>query len=145
MTATPSRQSARAPLSRSEVMRRVKSRDTTPELRVRRALRAAGLTGYRLHRADLPGRPDIAFVGRRRALFVHGCFWHGHSCPRGARAPKSNGAYWRKKIDRNRRRDAQQRDALAALGWRVLVLWECELREPDATLEARLSAFVLGA
>ena len=128
-------------MDRSEVMRRVTGRDTGPERIVRRLLREAGLTGYRLHRRDLPGRPDIAFVGRRRAVFVHGCFWHGHDCPRGARAPKTNAAYWRAKIERNRARDAETVAALAARGWRTLTVWECQTRDPDA-LRARLAAFV---
>jgi DNA mismatch endonuclease (patch repair protein) len=127
-------------MDRSEVMRRVKARDTGPERRVRALLREAGLTGYRLDRRDLPGRPDVAFIGRRAAIFVHGCFWHGHDCPRGARAPKANAAYWGAKIARNRARDAAAEAALAAMGWRVLTVWECGLR--DAGLSARLAAFV---
>lgn len=127
-------------MDRSAVMARVRGRDTGPELAVRRALRAEGLTGYRLHRADLPGRPDVAFIGRRAAIFVHGCFWHGHDCPRGARAPKTNAAYWRAKIARNRARDAAALAALEAQGWRALVVWECALRRPD--LGPRLAAWV---
>lgn len=118
-------------------MRRVKGRDTSPERRVRAALRRLGAVGYRLHRPDLPGRPDIAFIGRKRALFVHGCFWHGHSCKRGARTPKANAAYWIAKIDRNKARDAAAQTALRRAGWRVLVVWECELKDEDA-VERRL-------
>ena len=129
-------------MDRSAVMRRVKGRDTAPELRVRAMLRAAGLTGYRLHRRDLPGRPDIAFIGRRAAIFVHGCFWHGHDCPRGARAPKANAAYWTAKIARNRARDTAAKAALETAGWRVLTVWECALRDP--TLPETLAAFVGG-
>jgi DNA mismatch endonuclease Vsr len=129
-------------VDRAEVMRRVRGRDTGPERAARRLLRAEGLTGYRLDRRDLPGRPDIAFIGRRAAIFVHGCFWHGHDCPRGARAPKANAAYWCAKIARNRARDAAALAALAAAGWRVMVVWECGLRAPD--LGARLAAFVRG-
>lgn len=77
-------------MSRSENMRRIRSTDTAAELVVRRALRSLGYTGYRLHRRDVPGRPDVAFVGRRKAIFVHGCFWHGHDCAEGVRKPKSN-------------------------------------------------------
>ena len=117
-------------------MRRVGSADTTPERAVRRLLTALGLR-YRLQRKDLPGRPDIVFPGRRTALFVHGCFWHGHDCPRGARAPKTNADYWRAKIARNRARDGDTTEALMALGWRVLTVWECELKDPDA-VSARL-------
>ena len=124
---------------RSDTMRAVKGRDTGPERAVRAVLRRFA-PGYRLDRRDLPGRPDIAYLGRKTAIFVHGCFWHGHDCARGARAPKANAAYWAQKIARNRARDAAAGAALAALGWRVLTLWECELKRDD--LEARLRAFV---
>lgn len=92
-------------------MRAVKGRDTGPELAVRRMLHARGYR-YRLHRKDLPGKPDMTFPSRRKVVFVHGCFWHGHSCPRGARMPKTNADYWRAKIGRNRERDEAQRAAL---------------------------------
>lgn len=131
----------RGGMNRSEVMRRVKSADTTPERVVRQALRAIGRPGYRLQRKDLPGRPDIAYLKLRCAIFVHGCFWHGHSCKRGAREPKSNADYWRAKIARNRRRDAEAQAALSRAGWRVLVVWECEIRDRDGLL-ARLRAFL---
>lgn len=119
-------------MDRSEVMRRVRRRDTTPEMRVRAALRGLGWTGYRLDRGDLAGRPDIVFLGRRIAIFVHGCFWHGHDCPRGARTPTTNAEYWRAKIARNRARDVASQAALTDAGWRVLVVWECETRNADA-------------
>ena len=124
---------------RSAVMRRVKGRDTAPELAVRRILRAAGI-GYRLGGAGLPGRPDLVMKGRRVAVFVHGCFWHGHDCARGARKPKANAAYWSAKIERNRARDAAARDALEAGGWRVVTVWECEMKAAD--FPARLVAEV---
>lgn len=124
-------------------MARVKARDTTPERTVRRLLRDEGWTGYRLDRRDLPGRPDIAFIGRRRAIFVHGCFWHGHECKRGAREPKTNADYWRAKIARNRARDAASISALEARGWCALVIWECELKDRE-TAARRLSAFMTG-
>jgi len=123
---------------RSAVMRAVKSQDTGPELAVRRLLREFA-PGYRLHRADLPGKPDIVYGRLRLAIFVHGCFWHGHDCARGARAPKANAEYWRGKIARNRARDGRNLEALAGLGWRTLVVYECELKEP-AALRARLGA-----
>jgi DNA mismatch endonuclease (patch repair protein) len=123
---------------RSAVMRRVKGRDTAPELKVRRLLHRLGAR-FRLHRKDLPGAPDIVLPGRRLAIFVHGCFWHGHDCARGARVPKQNRDYWLGKVGRNRERDAANRTALEALGWRVETLWECELKD-WATLEARLRA-----
>ncbi len=125
------------PEKRSAVMRRVKGRDTAPELKVRKTLTALGAR-YRLHRADLPGKPDIVLPGRRLAIFVHGCFWHGHDCARGARLPKQNRGYWLAKVDRNRARDITHRAALNAQGWRVETLWECELKD-DGTLKDRLS------
>ena len=126
--------------TRSQVMRRVKGADTTPELVVRRALTRLGAR-YRLHRKDLPGKPDIVMPGRRLAIFVHGCFWHGHDCARGARVPKQNRDYWVGKVGRNVARDARNAEALAAAGWRVEVVWECELKDA-AALESRLSALL---
>ena len=121
---------------RSAIMRAVKSRDTGPELQVRKLLRAIA-PGYRLNRADLPGKPDIVYAGRKLAIFVHGCFWHGHDCPRGARAPKANAEYWQGKIARNRARDEKTLAAYAAMSWRTLVIFECELKDSGA-LSARL-------
>ncbi len=123
---------------RSAIMRAVKSRDTGPELRVRKLL-AKLAPGYRLCRADLPGKPDIAYGKRKLAIFVHGCFWHGHDCARGARTPKTNRPYWQDKIARNRARDAAHAKALAGLGWRTLAVHECELADL-AALERRLGA-----
>lgn len=125
------------PEQRSAVMRRVKNKGTTPELTVRRALTRLGAR-YRLHRKDLPGSPDIVLAGRKLAIFVHGCFWHGHTCARGARVPKQNRDYWVAKVGRNTARDGQNRAALETRGWRVLTLWECELRD-EAALAATLS------
>lgn len=119
-------------------MRRVKGRATAPEMAVRRLIWSLG-GRYRLNCADLPGKPDIALAGRRLVVFVHGCFWHGHDCRRGARTPKANRAYWQDKIDANRRRDAAAQAALSAAGWRVETVWECELRDLPA-LRARLAA-----
>lgn len=132
-----------SPEKRSAVMRRVKGRDTTPELKVRKALTALGVR-YRLNRKDLPGSPDVVMPGRKLALFVHGCFWHGHDCARGARVPKANRDYWVAKVGRNRARDAAAEQALAARGWRVETLWECDLKDPDG-LEARLRALLAEA
>lgn len=126
--------------ARAAVMRAVRARDTGPERAVRRMLHAMGYR-FRLHRADLPGRPDVVFPARRKAVLVHGCFWHGHACARGARAPKRNAAYWSAKIARNAARDAADAAALAARGWTALVVWECALCEP-AALEAALAAFL---
>ena len=122
------------PEKRSAVMRRVKGRDTSPELKVRRLLTGLGAR-YRLHRKDLPGRPDVVMPGRRLAIFVHGCFWHGHDCVRGGRVPKANRDYWLGKVGRNRERDGDSRAALEAAGWRVEVIWECELKDEAALLE----------
>lgn len=128
------------PAERSAIMRAVKGRDTAPEIAVRAILRKFA-PGYRLHRKDIPGNPDIAFVGRKLAIFVHGCFWHGHDCPRGARSPKANADYWRAKIARNRARDAAHQTALATQGWRALTIWECELKD-RAAVEEKLREFL---
>lgn len=95
---------------------------------------------YRLHRKDLPGKPDIAFVGRRKAILVHGCFWHGHECPKG-RLPKSRVGYWMPKLAKNRERDRRNEEWLLSLGWSVLVVWECETVDAEA-LSLRLQAFL---
>ena len=118
-------------------MRAVKSRDTGAERAVRALLRPIA-PGYRLNRSDLPGKPDIAYGRLKLAIFVHGCFWHGHDCARGARAPKANADYWRAKIARNRARDQKTLGAYAAMGWRTLVVYECELKN-KAALMARLA------
>jgi DNA mismatch endonuclease (patch repair protein) len=123
------------PEKRSAVMRRVKARDTTPELKVRKLLTGLGLR-YRLHRKDLPGAPDIVMPGRRLAIFVHGCFWHGHDCARGARVPKQNRDYWTAKIGRNRARDERTRAELHERGWTPLVIWECELKDEEGLKQA---------
>lgn len=117
------------PAKRSAVMRRIKGRDTGPEMAVRRILRAAGV-GYRLGGRGLPGRPDLVMQGRGAVVFVHGCFWHGHDCARGSRQPKANADYWTAKIGRNRDRDARNEQALADAGWRVVTVWECEMKTP---------------
>lgn len=127
------------PEQRSAVMRRIKGRDTGPERRARAILRAAGI-GYRLGGQGLPGRPDLVMKGRRVAVFVHGCFWHGHDCARGARQPKSNADYWIAKIGRNRARDAVNTTRLAEDGWAVVTVWECAMRTPD--FDARLAAVI---
>ena len=127
---------------RSAVMRAVKSSDTGPERAVRAAARAAGFARrYRLDGRGLPGKPDLVFSSLRKAVFVHGCFWHAHDCKRGARAPKDNAAYWSAKIARNRARDASVLKALKQTGWGALVVWECETRDPGA-LAAKLKRFL---
>lgn len=123
-------------------MRAVKSQDTTPEMVVRRLVHGLGFR-YRLHRRDLPGKPDIVLPGRRKVVFVHGCFWHGHECKRGARPPKENADYWGPKIARNAERDNAHVTALQQAGWEVLTVWECETKVRDReALERRLLAFL---
>lgn len=122
-------------------MRRVKGKDTSIELAIRRLLQSMDQRGYRLHRTDIPGKPDITWIGRKLALFIHGCFWHGHNCPRGARIPKIHRTYWQTKIEKNRQRDAVHQEALRSSGWRVLILWECDLNDKRKTTR-KLSRFL---
>ena len=125
-----------SPARRSEIMRAVKSRNTSPERRVRSAAHRLGLR-FRLHRSDLPGSPDLLFPKRRKALFVHGCFWHRHeNCP-GATTPKTNTDYWSRKFQRNMERDREVVRKLEEGGWKVLVIWECETKAPE-TIEVFL-------
>ena len=126
-------------IDRSEIMRAVKSRDTKPEMIVRRLVHGLGYR-YRLHRPDLPGKPDLTFPGRRKVVFVHGCFWHGHDCARGARVPNNNRDYWIAKIARNKAREAEDCDRLRDMGWSILTVWECETK--SAGLEPCLRAFL---
>lgn len=113
---------------RRRTMQAVKAKDTAPEMMVRRLAHRLGYR-YRLHRRDLPGTPDLVFPARRKVILVNGCFWHGHDCARGARRPKQNANYWREKISRNEERDAKARESLQLMGWNILVIWECELKE----------------
>lgn len=122
-------------------MRSVKGKNTSPELKVRKLLLAANLKGYRLHRKDVPGCPDIAFMGRRKAIFVHGGFWHGHKCPRGRRIPTTNADYWVLKIAKNVKRDSDSERLMAAQGWRFMVVWECELKDLES-LSRKLRVFL---
>ena len=116
---------------RSALMARIRSKDTTPELVLRRMLHRRGYR-YLLHDRRLPGAPDLVFPSRRAVIFVHGCFWHGHEC-KIARIPKSNLDYWNNKLARNRQRDETHRRNLRRLGWRVLVVWECATRASSPT------------
>lgn len=122
--------------SRSDIMRAVKRAHTRPEIVVRQALHALGLR-FRLHRRDLPGSPDIVLPKFRTVVFVHGCFWHRHSDCRYATTPKSRQEYWLPKFEANVERDARKEAQLRELGWRVLVMWECETKSLEA-LEVRL-------
>jgi len=130
------------PYRRSENMRRIKSKGMKPELAVRGLAHRLGYR-YRLHRKDLPGKPDLVFDPARKAIFMHGCFWHGHDDPacRDGRAPRSNEGYWLPKLTRNKERDAASVAALKAAGWHVLVVWECETRDAEG-LRARLESFL---
>lgn len=118
-------------------MSRIRSRNTKPEMIVRRMLTAAGLR-YRLHRAGLPGKPDIVLGPRRTLIFVHGCFWHQHPGCREATMPTGNREFWLAKLTGNAARDQRHRTALRKLGWRVIVIWECETRQPER-LQKRLA------
>lgn len=119
-------------------MQSVKTKDTGPELIVRRTLFAGGYR-YRLHRRDLPGSPDIVFPGRKKAIFVHGCFWHGHECSKGG-GSKSRLEYWGPKIEANRARDIRSEVALRTIGWDVATVWQCELRDLEEVI-ARLRIY----
>ena len=121
-------------------MARVRSADTSPELAVRKLLHRLGYR-FRLHRRDLPGTPDICFPGRRKAIFVHGCFWHRHEGCRRTTTPRTRRSFWTEKFRDNVARDRGNLNDLAALGWSVLVIWECETADPE-TLASRLAGFL---
>jgi DNA mismatch endonuclease, patch repair protein len=123
------------PEQRSALMSRVRTRDTAPELTLRRALWKAGVRGWRLHPRAVPGKPDLAWIGRRVAIFVDGAFWHGH--PDYYRG--QSGPFWDEKIARNRRRDAEVNDQLQALGWRVLRFWDFEVQKSPEQCAARVA------
>ncbi|MCY4579222.1 MAG: very short patch repair endonuclease [Chloroflexi bacterium] len=125
---------------RSRIMAQVKSKDTKPEMTVRRLLHGLGYR-YRLHRQDLPGRPDLVFPSRRKIVFVNGCFWHRHSgCVR-ATVPATNREFWSAKFERNRDRDRRNYALLADRGWGVMTVWECELQDLP-TLAGSLISFL---
>lgn len=126
---------------RSALMKRVRQSNTAPELEVRRWLHSRGWR-YRLHSKGLPGTPDIVFPARRAALFVNGCFWHGHDCKFG-RAPKSRPDFWIPKLAANRERDARKIRELVAAGWRAMTVWQCSLGDRDATVAA-IEEFLIG-
>jgi DNA mismatch endonuclease, patch repair protein len=129
-TATRKRSDNLTPAQRSRTMSRVRSEDTGPELMVRRMVHRMGFR-FRLHRRDLPGSPDMVLPRLHKVIFIHGCFWHGHDCKAGRKKAKTNARYWADKIGRNKTRDARARKSLSGLGWRSLVIWECELRKPE--------------
>lgn len=125
---------------RSWIMSRVRAKDTCPELAVRSLTHRLGYR-FRLHCKDLPGKPDLVFAARKKVIFVHGCFWHGHKCARGRRLPKAHQSYWCEKIRRNVGRDAEHERDLVCMGWRTLVIWECQTRDPE-TLGAAITRFL---
>ena len=126
-------------MDRSKMMAAVRSKDTQPEMLVRRLVHGMGYR-YRLHRSNLPGKPDLVLPSRRKIIFVHGCFWHQHTC-RGAHLPKSNTSYWGPKLERNRARDKKHLKALRSMGWKCLVVWECELKNLER-VRLRISRFL---
>jgi len=125
---------------RSRIMSLIKPKNTRPELQLRRIVYGAGYR-YRLHGVQLPGKPDLVFAGRRKVIFVHGCFWHRHDQCALARLPKSNQDFWRTKLERNKERDASDYRRLREMGWEVMVVWECELRDSGRVLQ-RITRFL---
>jgi DNA mismatch endonuclease (patch repair protein) len=129
-----------SPAERSKRMSLVRSKDTRPEMIVRRLVHSLGYR-YRLHQRCLPGAPDLVFASRRRVIFIHGCFWHQHSCANGNRMPKSRINFWRKKLEGNVARDRRVVRNLRRTGWRALTLWECQLKNLKRLTE-RIAAFL---
>lgn len=128
---------------RKQIMSHVRSKNTSPEVKLRSILHRNGYR-FRLNRKDLPGKPDIVLPKYKAVIFVHGCFWHGHNCKRGQR-PKTNMEFWNKKIEGNMQRDKLDVTKLMKLGWRVLIVWECELKKQNQdVLLLRLKNFLLG-
>ena len=131
-----------APEKRHEIMQNVKTKNTAPEIKLRSLLHKNGFR-FRVNRKDLPGKPDIVLPKYRAVIFVHGCFWHGHDCPRGQR-PQTNADFWNQKIDRNVIRDKSDVSLLESLGWRVLIVWECVIKKKnEAVLLSRVKEFLL--
>ena len=130
------------PERRSQIMANIRSKDMKPEMVVRKTVHRLGYR-YRLHRRDLPGTPDLTFPCRKKVIFVHGCFWHWHDAPdcKIARLPKSNPDYWRPKLERTRSRGNKHIENLKSLGWEVLVIWECQLKDKEALIR-RLQEFL---
>ena len=129
-----------SPKQRRYCMSRIRGKDTKPEMIVRKLVFALGFR-YRLHVRDLPGCPDLVFPAKRKAILVHGCFWHRHSCSNGRVVPRTRRAFWLKKLEGNKKRDARNRRALRKKGWDVLVIWECQTDRTERLIE-RLHAFL---
>ena len=128
------------PRKRSEIMSRIRGRGTKPEVIVRRIAHRLGFR-FRLHRKDLPGRPDMVFPRHRAVIMVHGCFWHRHPGCKHASAPKTRESFWKNKLEDNVARDRRNETALRDLGWRVLVIWECETKDSE-TVADRIESFL---
>ena len=126
-------------MDRSENMRAIRGKNSVPEITVRKLVHGLGYR-FRLHRADLPGKPDLVFPARRKVIFVHGCFWHSHACKAGL-VPNSNREFWSQKLGRNKDRDMQNLQDLTSIGWDSLVIWQCELKQLDAVQE-RITKFL---
>jgi DNA mismatch endonuclease, patch repair protein len=123
-------------------MSHIRSKNTLLEITVRRLVHGMGYR-YRLHGRNLPGKPDLVFAGRRKVIFVHGCFWHGHNCKQGKRTPKTNVEFWTEKLSRNKHRDTRTKTALRRLGWKVLVIWQCQCKDVEE-IGRRIAAFLEG-
>ncbi len=134
----PSETDIYSPAKRSLIMSKVRSKGTAPELAVRAALRMLRVN-YRVNRKDLPGRPDIVISAKRLVIFVHGCFWHGHDCPKGLKLPQKNFEFWNNKIAETKIRDKVRINSLAEIDWRAAVVWECQTRNRDGLLQLLLS------
>ena len=119
---------------RSKIMSKITGKDTKPELIIRKALFSEGYR-YRLHRKDLPGKPDIVFTSRKKVIFINGCFWHGHNCKR-ATLPATNKDFWKKKIDGNKKRDKKNLSKLKSMGWKTLTIWQCKIKKK--TIEVQI-------
>lgn len=129
-----------SPEERRKHMQKIRSKDTQPELFVRRILHALGYR-YRTHVAEIPGSPDIVFTKRRKIIYIHGCFWHAHASCKLSHIPKTRSDYWRKKLAKNAERDSRNIEAATKLGWECLILWECELSDRDE-VQKRLIEFL---
>ncbi|HJW92007.1 MAG TPA: DNA mismatch endonuclease Vsr [Thermoanaerobaculia bacterium] len=130
-----------SPAQRRKNMQRIRSKDTKPELRIRQLVHSLGYR-FRLHRRVLPGSPDLVFASRQKVIFVHGCYWHMHSCRFGRVVPATNAKFWQEKRDGNKKRDERKHRALRSLGWSILVVWECQLK--DGKLTDRIRRFLDG-
>lgn len=133
-----------SPSRRSENMRAIRAKNTTPEMVVRRLVYSLGFR-YRLHGAHLPGKPDLVFSGLKKVIFIHGCFWHSHARCKEAHVPKTRQDYWAPKLNRNKTRDVENRRKLRVMGWDVLVLWECQLAQVARTTARIMEFLVRGA